>query len=82
MTLVLPCVVCDRSYLASDLYWVTVEPPHYLDLPEDAEHVDPRDEDEEPVLRLHYCEQCLDEVATPPIKWVADEDLAPDPHRM
>jgi len=82
MTLVMCCKECGRPFQASDLYWVTVEPPHYLDLPEDSPHVDVRDEGEEPVLRLYYCEECIDAVATPPVQWVPDRDLAPEPYRM
>jgi hypothetical protein len=82
MTLVLPCKICGRPFKSSDLYWVTLEPPDYEDLPEDGEHVDPRGDDDEPVIQLYYCEECLGQTALPPLATMSDLENAPEPHYL
>lgn len=78
--LILPCSVCSRPYQSHDLYWVAIEPPDYIDLPEDGKNVDPGDEEDDPVIRVYYCEGCLDEVELPPLEAESDLDLAPEPY--
>lgn len=80
MTLVLPCSNCDEPYKAGDLYSIEINPPGYVDLPEDMEHVDMGDPDNEAVLRLQYCGECIGEVRTPPLVAEAD-DNPPEPYR-
>lgn len=80
MTLVLPCSYCGDPYKSGDLYWFEIDPPDYIDLPEDSEHVDMGDPDDEPVLRLQYCGECIGRTHTPPLISESDDD-PPEPHR-
>ena len=84
MPLILTCDICHRSFRSRDLSLVTIEPPHYEDLPKPtAENfVDVRDEDhpEERVICLHYCEYCLDHLKLPPIEPVSDPSIGPKVH--
>ncbi|MBX0325754.1 hypothetical protein EGH21_22310 [Halomicroarcula sp. F13] len=84
MTLVLPCSNCKRPFRACDLSHIEIEPPHYEDLPEPSaeNYVDIKSEDrpDERVIRLHYCEMCLDDVELPPLEPVSDPEVAPRVH--
>jgi len=81
---IFPCSNCGRPFRASDLSNIEIEPPHYEELPEPAaeNYVDIRDEDrpDERVIRVHYCEECLDEVELPPLEPVSDPDIALEPY--
>jgi len=84
MTFVLPCSNCKRPFRSVDLSSLTIEPPHYEDLPEPTaeNYVDVGDSTRTDgrVIRLYYCEECLDDVELPPINPETDPDLAPKPH--
>lgn len=79
MTLVLFCSNCSRPFRSCDLSHIEIEPPHYEDLPEPtAENVvDYSEERDRRVIRLHYCEWCLDEIELPPIEPTTDPAVAP-----
>ena len=80
MPLIMPCSICSRGFQAHQLYWVKVEPPDYIDLPEDGKHVDPGEEDDEPVVRVHYCGDCIGETELPPLESAPDGDQTPEPY--
>jgi len=84
MTLVFHCDICERPFRSSDLNRIEIDPPHYEDLPEPTatNYVDVNIEGEvdRRMIRLRYCEYCLDDVELPPLDVCSDPDQGPKVH--
>jgi len=87
MPIIFSCSNCRKPYRSCDLSTITIEPPHYEDLPEPTpqnyvNHV--YDDEDEPtgekVIRVRYCEMCLDDVELPPLRPESDPSVAPKVH--